>query len=205
MTIQGRHRGGKENSGEGRLKWLLGTVALCAFAVLLVLVAKSMIQKRGKQGTKESGADVVAVLEEYYQKGDYQGLYDAYTNAGVSGSEYQKYWEVGSARNWMKAMEETKKALEEPAASSVYYGISYALSGDCQALKMIDEAVSDGIVRDNEDVLNQFRMEIETFFRETLQLTDQEIGEIKAAAKEGKQLDWDSYEEKVKQRLGLGA
>ena len=70
---------------------------------------------------------------------------------------------------------------------------------------MIDEAVSDGIVRDNEDVLNQFRMEIETFFRETLQLTDQEIGEIKAAAKEGKQLDWDSYEEKVKQRLGLGA
>ena len=101
MTIQGRHRGGKENSGEGRLKWLLGTVALCAFAVLLVLVAKSMIQKRGKQGTKESGADVVAVLEEYYQKGDYQGLYDAYTNAGVSGSEYQKYWEVGSARNWM--------------------------------------------------------------------------------------------------------
>ena len=70
---------------------------------------------------------------------------------------------------------------------------------------MIDEAVSDGIVRDNEDVLNQFRMEIETFFRETLQLTDQEIGEIKAAAKEGKQLDWDSYEENVKQRLGLGA
>ena len=205
MTIQGRHRSGKENSGEGRLKWLLGTVALCAFAVLLVLVAKSMIQKRGKQGTKESGADVVAVLEEYYQKGDYQGLYDAYTNAGVSGSEYQKYWEVGSARNWMKAMEETKKALEEPAASSAYYGISYALSGDCQALKMIDEAVSDGIVRDNEDVLNQFRMEIETFFRETLQLTDQEIGEIKAAAKEGKQLDWDSYEENVKQRLGLGA
>lgn len=87
-----------------------------------------MIQKRGKQGTKESGADVVAVLEEYYQKGDYQGLYDAYTNAGVSGSEYQKYWEVGSTRNWMKAMEETKKALEEPAASSAYYGISYALS-----------------------------------------------------------------------------
>ena len=180
-------------------------MALCAFAVLLVLVAKSMIQKRGKQGTKESGADVVAVLEEYYQKGDYQGLYDAYTNAGVSGSEYQKYWEVGSTRNWMKAMEQTKKALEEPAASSAYYGISYALSGDCQALKMIDEAVSDGIVRDNEDVLNQFRMEIETFFRETLQLTDQEIGEIKAAAKEGKQLDWDSYEENVKQRLGLGA
>mgnify|MGYP004729885935 FL=1 len=205
MTIRGRHRGGKENSREGRLKWLLGTAALCAFAVILVLVAKSMIQKRGKQGTEESGADVVAVLEEYYQKGDYQGLYDAYTNAGVSGSEYQKYWEVGSARNWMKAMEETKKALEEPAASSVYYGISYALSGDCQALKMIDEAVSDGIVRDNEDVLNQFRMEIETFFRETLQLTDQEIGEIKAAAKEGKQLDWDSYEENVKQRLGLGA
>ena len=186
-------------------KFIPFVLLLVIILIILVLVAKFMIQKRGKQGTKESGADVVAVLEEYYQKGDYQGLYDAYTNAGVSGSAYQKYWEVGSARNWMKAMEETKKALEEPAASSVYYGISYALSGDCQALKMIDEAVSDGIVRDNEDVLNQFRMEIETFFRETLQLTDQEIGEIKAAAKEGKQLDWDSYEENVKQRLGLGA
>ena len=198
-----RHRSGSETGGEGRLKWLLGTAALCVFAVILVLAAKSMIWKNGKQGTKESGADIAAVLEEYYQKGDYQGLYDAYTNAGVSGADYQKYWEVGSAKNWMKAMEETKKALEEPAGSSVYYGISYALSGDCQALKIIDEAVSDGIVRDNEDVLNQFRMEIETFFRETLQLTDQEIGEIKAAAREGKQLDWDSYEENVKQRLGI--
>ena len=94
MTIRGRHRGGKENSGEGRLKWLLGTAALCAFAVLLVLVAKSMIQKRGKQGTKESGADAVAVLEEYYQKGDYQGLYDAYTNAAVRRIRSTGRWEA---------------------------------------------------------------------------------------------------------------
>ena len=139
-------------------------------------------------------------MEQYLEKKQYQELYDYYQELGGYNDSYEKYWEVGSAWNWMKFMRETKEALEDD--SQTYYGISYALSGTSKALMIIDEAVTDGEDRGNEEILTGFKDEIMSFLKEDLQLSPEETEVVKGAGK-GEKPDWDAMEASVLSRLNL--
>ncbi len=182
-------------------------VLICLASVLLVFILVMAVGSilRNTEARKEKNIEAAAkeTMEQYYQEGKYLELYDYYVTQSVYSPSFQKYWEVGSARNWMEAMDETKEALDGPRDTYTYYGISYAFSGSYQALRVIEEAVSDGVSRGNEDILEGFRTEIMTFFREDMKLTEEEIGEIEEAVRTGTEQDWDAWELTVTERLGL--
>lgn len=180
-------------------------ILVLAFALILLLAYSAVHKIRlGASAKREQSEEAKAkeVMEGYFQEGKYLEIYDYYTDLNLYSPSFRKYWEVGSARNWMEYMDETKAALETEQDGYVYYGISFALSGNSEALSIIHEGLNDGVDRGNEAVLEAFEEEIMTFFREDLKLTEEEISQVIAAEGGGTE-DWDAMEEAVLERLNI--
>ena len=172
---------------------------LLAGIVIWTAVSRITDSRRERQQARRE-AEASRVMEEYFQAGSYEELYEYYNSLESHSPSDDKYWEVGSAWSWMDFVRESQKALDTEKGPYAYYGISYALSGGAEALRTIEEGLSDGVTRGNEEVLRGFETEILGFFREDLQMTDEEID---AVMEMEEREEFDAMDAKLSERLGL--
>jgi hypothetical protein len=157
--------------------FFLSMVVLLAIIVLRYVISEvSSIIEENREKKKE--AAYLAEIDVYYQKGDYEGLYEYDDNNSVFSYEGYKYSEVASAWGCMANLREFKEKKE--SGEPLYPILIYVILKDFNKFsKIIEEKTTDNTVFGNEQILLDFMAEYTDCLNETLGLTEAQIETIK--------------------------